>query len=164
MPRLIKCADWFFFFWEKKITKVKFLLVLERRSRVGEDLGNITKGLLAILTDEFQSNFTEDVFPCPPARCNCPLLWPPRRPFILPVALITFFDWLDSFHLLLASGRYPGWPHYIFLSISPSTHNRLQLTGMGRREPNLRQSTGKGWTALNGHSFLAQTYMTTLWT
>ena len=30
---------------EKKITKVKFFLVFERGSRVGEDLGKITKGL-----------------------------------------------------------------------------------------------------------------------
>lgn len=53
---------------EKKITKVKFLLVLERGSRVGEDMGKITKRLLAILTDKFQCNFTEDAFPCPPSQ------------------------------------------------------------------------------------------------
>ena len=59
---------------EKKITKVKFLLVLERRSGIGEDLGKITKGLLAFSPASSSATSLRVPFPVPPARCNRPLL------------------------------------------------------------------------------------------
>lgn len=112
---------------EKKITKVKFLLVLERRSGVGEDLGKVTKGLLAFSPASSSATSLRVLFPVPPARCNCPLLRPPRGPFELPVAPATFSDWLQSFHLLLVLGRFQVTPlqfpqHPTFYTQGTATH------------------------------------------
>lgn len=53
----------------------------------------MTKGIPAILTDEFNYNFVEGVFPCPPDQTQCsppPTSWNTICASL--VALATFFD------------------------------------------------------------------------
>lgn len=61
---------------------------------------------LAIPTDEFKYNLVKDTFSCPPQpmRLLLPLTSSLTAVCTL-VALATLFDLLESFHLLLVSGR-----------------------------------------------------------